>query len=149
MSYSLAESAPSPPPPTVNPSELTAPFWDAVRAGALAIQRCQGCQTYIHLPRPVCRVCGSFDLRFEPVSGRGVLYSFTSTHKAFHPFFADRVPYLLATVELEEQPGLMFLTNLVGVDYEGARIGMSVAVEFSALTPELVLPVFRPTGAAA
>ena len=42
------------------------------------------------------------------------MYSFTETYKAFHPFFVDRVPFLLATVELEEQAGLMLLSNLVG-----------------------------------
>ena len=105
--------------------------------------RCQSCGTYIHLPRPICRTCQSFDLAPEPVSGRGTLFSVTQTVKAFHPFFVDRVPYLLATVELVEQPGLMFLSNLVGIDEPDVRIGMDVAVRFEDLG-DYVIPVFAP-----
>src|SRR5439155_607073 len=87
------------------------------------IQRCSACGTYIHLPRPVCRACRSFDLAPTEVSGRGTVYSFTETYKAFHPFFVDRVPFLLATVELEEQTGLMLLSNLVGATEPDMAVG--------------------------
>jgi uncharacterized OB-fold protein len=137
---------PAPPTPVSDP--LSDFFWDGARQGRLLIQRCQRCGTYIHLPRPVCRSCRSFDLAPEEVSGRGTVYSFTETHKAFHPFFVDRVPYLLASVELEEQVGLRLLTNLVGVAEPDARIGMDVQVEFEWLSPEVAIPVFRPTAAA-
>jgi uncharacterized OB-fold protein len=77
------------------------------------------------------------------------VYTFTETHRPFHPFFVDRVPYLLAAVELEEQAGLRVLSNLVGMDGPGApdggaRIGMAVEVDFEWLSDELAVPVFRP-----
>ncbi|MFM2070488.1 MAG: hypothetical protein RLZZ623_751 [Actinomycetota bacterium] len=130
-------------PPALPDDPLTAFFWAAARNRELWIQRCQSCGTYIHLPRPVCRNCQSFDLAGERVSGRGTLYSVTETFKAFHPFFVDRVPYLLATVTLVEQEGLQFLTTLIaGPD---VRIGMDVEVDFQELAPGYVIPVFRPT----
>lgn len=136
-------------PPALPVDQLSAFFWEAARNGELHIQRCQTCGTYIHLPRPVCRHCQSFDLAGERVSGRGELYSFTQTFKAFHPFFVDRVPYILATVTLIEQPGLQLLTNLVGVDEADARMGMEVEVDFEELAPGYAIPVFKPAAVTA
>ena len=127
---------------------LTAFFFNGARAGELLIQRCQSCGTYIHLPRPVCRVCHSFDLHGEAVSGRASLYTYTVTNKAFHPFFVDRLPYIVATVELVEQPKLHLITNLVGIDETDVQFGMALEVDFETLSPDLTIPVFRPARAA-
>ena len=135
-------------PPPIFDDQVTAFFWEGVRAGELRIQRCQTCGTYIHLPRPVCRNCQSFDLAGEKVSGRGTVYSYTQTFKAFHPFFVDRVPYLLATIELAEQPHLLMLSNLVGIDEPDVRFGMEVDVDFEELAEGYVIPVFKPIGLA-
>lgn len=136
-------------PPPVMTTTLTQPFWDHAQEGRLAIQRCSGCGSYIHPPRPVCRRCGSFDLAFEPVSGEGTVFTFTETRRAFHPFFAQRVPFILATVELVEQPRLLLLTHLRGLAAADVRFGMPVRVDFEELTPELTIPVFRAAGVTA
>jgi uncharacterized protein len=134
-------------PPALPNDPMTDFFWEAARNGELHIQRCQACGTYIHQPRPICRNCQSFDLAGEKVSGRGVIYSFTQTFRAFHPFFVDRVPYVLATIALVEQPGLHIVSNIVGVAAdqvdELVRIGMDVQVEFEQLAEGYMLPVFR------
>jgi uncharacterized protein len=133
---------PSPPKPI--PDAITEPFWTGAREGRLVLQRCRQCGLFIHPPRPVCRQCQSMDLGHEEVSGRWTVYSFTETHKAFHPFFVDRVPYLLGVIELEEQPGLRLLSNLVRVAEPDVRMGMPVEVEFEQLAPDLTIPVFAP-----
>jgi uncharacterized OB-fold protein len=142
----MDDYVPTPPPLPDDP--LTALFWEAARNHELWIQRCSACGTYIHMPRPVCRNCQSFDLAPERVSGRGTLYSWTQTYKAFHPFFVDRVPYVIATITLAEQEGLQFMSNLVGIDQERvdeqAQIGMPVEVDFEELAPGYVIPVFKP-----
>jgi uncharacterized protein len=135
---------PEPMPPPLPDDPLTAFFWEAARNHELWIQRCQACGTYIHLPRPVCRSCQSFDLAGEKVSGQATLYSYTQTYKAFHPYFVDRVPYLVATVALVEQPGLHLLSNLVGIDEPDVRIGMQLHVTFEELADGYVVPVFQP-----
>ena len=136
--------SPAPPVPVRNP--LSAFFWDGAMERRLLIQRCNHCGTYIHLPRPICRRCQSFDLSPSQVSGRATLYSFTVTHKAFHPYFVERTPYMVASVELVEQPGLLVLTNLVGVDESDVRIGMDLQVTFEPLGPDQLIPVFMPAG---
>lgn len=143
---------PTPLPPAPSDDPLTSFFWEAARRRELHIQRCQTCGTYIHMPRPICRNCQSFDLVPERVSGRATLYSWTQTFTAFHPFFVDRVPYIIATVTLEEQNGLQFMSNLVGIDPtnvdEEARMGMEVEVDFEDLGGGYVIPVFKPAGVA-
>ncbi len=134
----------APLPPPLLPDPLTDFFWEAARNHQLHIQRCQDCGSYIHMPRPVCRHCQSFNLAGEAVSGKATLYSYTQTVKAFHPFFVDRVPYLLATVTLPEQDGLQLMTNLVGIDEPDVHIGMPLEVDFEKLADGYVIPVFRP-----
>jgi uncharacterized OB-fold protein len=123
---------------------LTQFFWDAAKRHELQILRCQACGTYIHPPRPVCRVCQSTDLQPEPVSGRARLYTWTVAEQAFGAYFAAKLPYVYATVELDEQAGLRVITNIVDVPWEELRAGMELEVTFDDVTPELTLPLFRP-----
>ena len=78
-------------------------------------------------------------------SGRGEIYSFVIAHRAFHPFWADKVPYVSATIELEE--GVRLLTNIVGCAPDAVRIGMAVDVVFEDVTPNVTLPRFPPRAA--
>ena len=47
-------------------------------------------------------------------------------------------------LELVEQPGLMFATQIVGCAEEDLRTGLPLEVVFERLTSELVVPFFRP-----
>ena len=53
------------------------------------------------------------------------------------------VPYVIAIVELDEQAGLRFTTDLVDCDPEEVYIGMPVEVTFEQ-TGEAWVPLFRP-----
>ena len=138
------ETAPSAEPVLPQPDEMTAFFWDGARNGQLRIQRCQDCGRYIHPPKPVCPACHSFNLRPATMSGRGRLYSYTVGVQAFHPWFESRLPYLLAVVELDEQPNLKIVTNLVECTEADVEIGMPVRVVFEEISPEISLPMFAP-----
>jgi len=132
------------PPPIPQPDETTQFFWDAVAKHELWIQRCQRCKHYLHYPKILCRFCQSDDLRGERVSGRGALYSWTIAVQPFLPFYVDRIPYTVGTVELDEQPGLMFCTQIVDCAEDDLRIDLPLEVVFVELHPELTLPFFRP-----
>ena len=101
-------------------TDLTRPFWDAARNGALAIQRCGDCRYYNHPPREACDRCLSNALAFEPVSGLGTIWSFTVMHQKSVAGFEASVPYLTALVELDEQEMLLLLTNLPRAAFESA-----------------------------
>src|SRR5438067_3222877 len=96
-------------PPRPAPDDLTAFFWEGCKEQKLLIQRCNQCGRYIYWPRPVCSNCLSTSLSPAEVSGRGTVYSYTVATQAFHPWFADKIPYLVAAIDLVEQPGLRMI----------------------------------------
>jgi uncharacterized OB-fold protein len=125
---------------------LTAPFWEAASQGRLVIQRCQNCKRYHHPPLVVCTDCLSTDQRYEPVSGRGTISTFTITYDARQPAFEAIQPYTVAVVELAEQERLFMLSNIPGTPVEEIAIGLRVIVEFEEIAPGLKIPQFRVTG---
>ena len=126
--------------PLPQPDPDTEFFWEAVRRHELHILRCQECRTYVHLPRPACRNCGSTELAGEKVSGRGVVHSFTVTH---FPLPGFEPPFAVVLVELEEQPGLRLAGNLVDVAPGDIEIGLPVEVTFERVSDDVTLPLFR------
>jgi uncharacterized OB-fold protein len=128
--------------------DLTRPFWDAVGDDRLAIQRCQRCRTYFHPPMPHCDICESRDLRFETVSGRGTIYSFTRLHSSALDAFAAAAPYAVVFVELTEQPWLLLTCNMDGTEPMAITIGAPVEVTFVNIGDGVVLPDFRLASAA-
>ncbi len=130
--------------PLPEPDPVTRPFWESVKAHAMRIQRCAACGRYVFYPRPLCPHCFSAALEWTPISGRGVVYSFTIVYRHPGAAFQAELPYVVALVELDE--GVRMLTNLVQVAPDPAqlRIGMPVEVVYEDVTPEITLPKFRP-----
>jgi uncharacterized OB-fold protein len=124
--------------------ETAAPYWSAATARRLEIQRCRSCARWIHFPAPSCPACGSAELGFEPVSGVGVVDTFTVVHRAFAPEVADEVPYAVGFVELPEQRGLRVFADFVGIAPHDVRIGLPVVVTFTDRDPWGLVPSFRP-----
>jgi uncharacterized OB-fold protein len=96
--------------PKPEPTELSRPFWDALRDGHLVFQRC-GCGHAFLPARRHCPACLAGDPKWERASGKGRLVSWVVYHTAYHPAFENRLPYNVALVELAEGPRL--LTNIV------------------------------------
>ena len=142
----MTQSAPVRPLPL--PDDETRFFWDAAREHRLVMQFCTDCKRFYHYPRPVCPGCLSSDMAPAELSGRGTVYTYTIAEQAFHPFFADRLPYTLIVVDLEEQPGLRFVSELVQCSPDDVTVGMPVEVVWEDVTEEITLPLFKPTAAA-
>ena len=115
-------------------------FWTGGRAGELRIIRCNDCGYYIHPPSPRCPKCLSENVEPTPVSGRGTVYTYTVNRRAWSPGL--EVPYVIAIVQLEEQPDLRLMTNIVDCPADEVAIGMPVSVEFRE-QGEASVPVFR------
>ena len=131
-------------PPRPKPDALTKFFWDGVDEHKLMILRCNNCHRYIHWPKVVCRFCLSTDLSPAEVSGRGKVATCTQPFQPFHPYFRDKVPYVLAIIELEEQENLKLVSNVVDIDPDDVVVGMPVEVTFREVAPGYTLPLFKP-----
>lgn len=124
------------------PTELTRPFWSAAREHRLSIQRCKECQRHVFYPRPLCPHCGADALEWVDASGRGAIYSYTVARRPTSRAFAERVPYVIAIVELDEGPHMT--TNIVECDPESLRVGDRVEAIFEDVSDEVALVQFRP-----
>jgi uncharacterized OB-fold protein len=123
------------------PTPTSAGFWEAAARGELVLQRCGACRRWRHYPQPMCSDCHSFDWSWERASGRGEVHSFVIAHRAFHAFWADKVPYVSATIELEE--GVRMVDDMLELPPEQARIGLPVEVWFHDTGEGIVLPKWR------
>ncbi|MCC6383086.1 MAG: OB-fold domain-containing protein [Dehalococcoidia bacterium] len=128
--------------PVPLPDDLTAPYWEGAGRRELCIQRCCRCRTFAHPPESLCPACNSPELRFEAVSGRGRVYSFTVVRDNVTRGFEAEVPYVVALVELAEQKRLIVVTNLPEADPERVRVGSPVVVDFEA-RDGMTVPQFR------
>jgi uncharacterized OB-fold protein len=91
----------------------TTPFWEGCARGELLVQACASCGLRRMPPRPMCPRCRSLDIRWEPTSGHGRIWSFIVPHPPLLPAFAAVAPYNAIIVELEEDPLIRFAGNLV------------------------------------
>jgi len=130
--------------PAPEPDDVTAFYWRGAAEGTLLVLRCAACGFLSHPPDVSCARCGAAVLDPAPMSGLGSVYTFAIVRQAFDPMFLPEVPYVVALVELDEQPGLVLLTNIVDVDVDAVEIGMRVEVTFEDRDGSVV-PQFRPS----
>mgnify|MGYP003575054132 CR=1 FL=1 len=132
------------PPPVSNPDSQV--YWDGARENRLMIRKCKSCGTTHFLPRYLCPSCWSTELEWVAASGRGIVHSYTVIRRAPLPEFADRVPYLVALIDLEEGPRMM--ANILGADALDTRVGDQVEVCFEERGEGAKVPQFsRRAGA--
>jgi uncharacterized protein len=117
-------------------------FFEAVARGELAVQRCSACGLLRHYPRPHCPSCLSPEWTWQACSGKGTVYTFTVIRQNGNPRFRERLPYVVAVVELDE--GVRMLTNVVGCDVDEVRVGMPVAAVFEQDPDGRTVPRFTP-----
>ncbi|MGE2714119.1 Zn-ribbon domain-containing OB-fold protein [Mycolicibacterium litorale] len=133
-------------PPRIVPEldDTTKRYWTSGADGRLRITYCQACEKFVHPPRPRCPDCGQ-TLGYREVSGDATLFTYTVAHQQFHPDVPT--PFVIALVELVEQPGLRVVTNIVGADLETLACGMAVRVRFEQQgsgDTAVYVPVFAP-----
>ncbi len=139
----------SPEPPLTRPvpvpDERSQGYWDAAAEHVLALAKCSRCGAFAIPPDIVCSHCHSTepDFVYTPVSGRGVVRSWTVMHQSFVPGFDDLVPFVLVDVELEEQADLRTIGRLLDGPEADLAIGAHVTVAFEDLAPGISVPAFE------
>lgn len=137
-----AGASPSDPrPPAASGHRRERVLLDLGSDDTLRIQECQGCSSLIHPPQPVCRYCGSHDLKAKPVSGKAVLSAFTVNERFSIPGLP--APYVVAQVAIQEDPRVRLTTNIIDADPADLELGQLVEVVFEQ-NDDVYLPLFRP-----
>jgi len=116
-------------------------FFAAAAQGRLELQRCAACAKIWFYPRPACVACGAEQYAWIVASGRGRVHSHSIVHRAPSPEFRDRVPYVVALVDLAEGPRMM--ANVVGEGALEVSIGDALELTFEDRGEGRKLPQFR------
>ena len=119
-------------------------FWTSGEDGRLRFLRCDECGFFVHPPSPICPECLCKRLTPTAVSGRATVATFTVNHQPWIPGYDP--PYVVAIIEIEEQPSVRLMTNIVGCAPDDVRVGMPVQVAFEH-HDDVWLPLFEPAEA--
>lgn len=130
--------------PLPQPTPISAPFWDGLKARRVRVQQCEACAHWVFFPRAHCSACASPRLAWREVSGEGTLYTYTVARVPTLPEFSDEMPQKLAVVQLDEGPHLN--TTLVGVDEADMKVGMRVRPVFDERPGSVTLLRYTPVG---
>jgi len=128
--------------------EDAAPFFEGCLRGELRLQRCTATGRLLFPPRPFSPYAPHARPEWVTVSGRGTVWSFAVPHPPLLPWYAERAPYAVVCVALEEDPAVRLVGNLVAreggaideVDPAAIEIGTPVRAVFERVSDEIALP---------
>ena len=106
----------------------TAAFWEGCKEHKLVLQKCKKCGKLRWPAAYLCPNCLSEETELCELSGEGVIYSYAIYYKPFHPSVADKVPYVVAEVDLKE--GARLVSNIVDCELSELKCGLPVEVRF-------------------
>ncbi len=118
-------------------------FFENAKAGRLAFPKCGSCGRFHWYPMPRCPQCRSADVAWQPVAGRGEIFSFTEVRHAFDKSRMGRLPYIVALVTFGDAPGVRLITNIEGSELAALRIGQAVMPAFTTDASGMPLVTFR------
>lgn len=132
----------------VTPSPSIDQFYKYVGQRKLMAVRCRRCRKILLPPREFCPRCHSQNVYWIRLRGRGRIETFTIVHVG-PPEFADKVPYVLGLVKLEE--GVRIPTMIETKNIGLVKIGDPVLVDFDTKLhnswPTWARYFFRPVAA--
>ena len=118
-------------------------FWAGAGRGELRIQHCTTCGLHQHYPRLLCSHCGKETLEWVTASGNGTVYSYTVIRQNGVPPFNERLPFVVATIDLDEA-GARMIAAMPDVAPDAAQIGMRVRATFRPAADDLGFVDFAP-----
>jgi uncharacterized OB-fold protein len=126
--------------PEMSPETL--PFWEATKEGKFLIQQCGDCEKFQYHYRGFCCHCWSSNINDYPIEGTGTVWTFTVVEINRSPGFRERLPYVVALIELPQ--GIKVLSNVINCDVDEVEIGMPVKLTFEDATDDFKIPMFEP-----
>ena len=126
--------------PLPQPSIETEPFWAGVQERKLLMPRCDACGTVAFPPTVACMKCSGTAFTWTAMSGNGTVYSFVVYHRVYHPAYADKVPYVVAVIDLDEGPRI--ISNITEVPIPEVACDMPVRVVYAEQRDGYLIPKF-------
>lgn len=128
------------------PDELSKAYWEAAARHVLVMARCSNCGSFSFPVDSICLQCRTThpDYTWEPVSGDGVIRSWTIIRQSFLPGFD--VPFLLVDVELVEQTELRMIARLMDGPDASLHLGDRVRLAFEDVADGVSIPAFELVG---
>jgi uncharacterized OB-fold protein len=117
-------------------------WWRSLHDGLLLLERCTACRHVYFYPRGMCPSCWCEEVEWVPSTGRGRVYTYSTVRINDLPPFAERLPYVVAMVDLEEGPRIM--ATLADVDVDDVKIGLPVRLSPRTLNEHYSAPEFVP-----
>lgn len=102
---------------------MTTKFLKLLKNNKLVAHKCKKCGNLMIPLRPVCNICGSNELEEKELSGYGTVESYTVIYTAAQKF-ADKVPFVIAIVKLDE--GVRLMGRIENVDVTEPNKIMSI-----------------------
>lgn len=142
---SAGKESPMSLPPQPAPDFDSQGFWDATAQDELKMCHCTACGLWMMPPLEKCRKCAA-PTHFDKVQGTGTVYTFIVQRQGAVSGYLESLPYTVAIVEFDEQPGLRLPGRLVNIAPEDVHCGMRVEVKFEKLAGgDFKVPVFHRT----
>ena len=124
--------------PRITP--LSRPLFEAAAEGRLVLPRCPR-DGFFYYPRSHCPSCLGDDWSWEEASGRGTVHAFTIDRVGHDPGQRERLPLVIAVIELEEGPRMT--ANVLECDPEDVEVGLAVEATFERIEGATLIQ-FRP-----
>ena len=107
-------------------------FYARCGSGALHLQTCKACDLMRYPTTTACPWCSAAAHEWRPVSGKGVIYSYSEVHHAIQPLFRPFLPYQILLVQLDEQIGLPG-------EHDGLRVTGNLVTATGEMAPEALV----------
>jgi NAD(P)-dependent dehydrogenase (short-subunit alcohol dehydrogenase family)/uncharacterized OB-fold protein len=110
----------------------------AAAEGRFALQVCEECAQVLYPPRDACPRCLSARLTFKDIPPDGLLVAETTVRVSTDPYFRERMPWRVGTVQLDAGP--VIVAHLHGDTVEGERVKLALKLDKSGSAVMLALP---------
>tara|TARA_B110000196_G_scaffold71324_1_gene61130 strand:- start:691 stop:1098 length:408 start_codon:yes stop_codon:yes gene_type:complete len=126
------------PRPTIDPDSKV--YWESAKLNKLMVQYSKDTNEYFLYSKQLTNAQDSKNIEWKEVSGQGKIYSYTVIYAPAGPAFAEEVPYVVASITLNE--GARIISNIITDNTENISIGDNVEVIFEKQDDEFTIPKF-------
>ncbi len=123
------------------PISKTLKFWKELKKGKVFASTCKKCDKLHFPPVADCGKCGSSEMEWTKLNGKGKIVTFTEV-LVKPASFSKEPSYIVAVAELIE--GVKVLAWLSGIRKEKIRIGMKVKLKAKVCSNEKIAYEFVP-----